>query len=173
MSVDMDRTLVLMRHAKSAWPEGVDDVDRPLNDRGRRDAPAAGQWLMQHVGIPDYIVLSPARRTRETVDHVVATWAGAPVTTDIQIHDALYEARASTLAAVIAGLPVRAQCVVMVGHNPGLADVVSSWPLTSSAQAQDVLATKFPTSAMAVVQVSGTWIRPTSAHLSQIVIPRG
>lgn len=168
-----DRTLVLMRHAKSAWPVGVDDLDRPLNERGRRDAPAAGRWLMENVGVPDLVVLSPARRTRETVDHVVATWAKTTTAGSVWIENAMYEATASTLAAIIAGLPDEAQRVVLVGHNPGLADAASTWPMTSSVQAQDVIANKFPTSALAVISITGSWMRPSSAHLDQIAVPRG
>ncbi|WP_431044796.1 SixA phosphatase family protein [Streptomyces sp. P1-3] len=60
------RWLVLLRHAKSAWPDGVDDQERPLAPRGRRDAPAAGRWLRDVGRVPDLAICSPARRTRET-----------------------------------------------------------------------------------------------------------
>ena len=55
--------LVLLRHAKSSWEGDLDDVDRPLNARGRRDADAAGRWLAQHQLVPDSLLCSPARRT--------------------------------------------------------------------------------------------------------------
>ena len=55
-----------MRHAKSDWPPGVPDRERPLTKRGRRDATAAGDWLQEQGYVPDRVVVSPAQRTRET-----------------------------------------------------------------------------------------------------------
>ena len=64
----MARELWLMRHAKSAWPEGVADYNRPLKKRGRKTAQAMGEWLGQHGQVPDWIVSSPADRARETAE---------------------------------------------------------------------------------------------------------
>src|ERR1700735_1567796 len=66
MASNPARRLILLRHAKSAWPDDVPDHDRPLASRGRRDAPAAGRWLRKSGYVPDRVLCSTARRTRET-----------------------------------------------------------------------------------------------------------
>ena len=77
MSTRETRHLIVLRHAKSAWPQEVADQDRPLGPRGLRDAPAAGRWLREHGFTPDRIVCSPTRRTRQTWE-LVAHELGAP-----------------------------------------------------------------------------------------------
>ncbi len=159
-----------MRHAKSAWPPEVVDSQRPLNDRGRRDAPVAGRWIASNLGIPDLIICSPAIRTRETADLVVSTWQqGASVVYD----DRVYEAHWTELAAVVIGLPDEARTVLLIGHNPGLEDFAASWPGSADVEASQVLGHKFPTSAIAVVDVTGTWRDPQATRLREIAIPRG
>src|ERR1700735_5163878 len=66
MASNPARRLILLRHAKSAWPDDVPDHDRPLAPRGRRDAPVAGRWLRQSDHVPDRVLCSTARRARET-----------------------------------------------------------------------------------------------------------
>ena len=83
------RRLVLLRHAKSAWPDGVPDSQRPLNGRGRRDARAAGQWLREHVDGLGAVVCSPAQRTRETWAIVSAELDGPP---SVRLDDRVYGA---------------------------------------------------------------------------------
>ena len=65
MGADETRRLLLLRHAKSAWPD-LADSERPLNDRGRRDAPAMGRWLRDKGYVPDLVLCSTAQRTRDT-----------------------------------------------------------------------------------------------------------
>ena len=159
-----------MRHAKSAWPPGVTDSQRPLNDRGRRDAPVAGRWIASTVGIPDLIICSPAIRTRETADLVVSTWQQP---SHIVYEDRVYEAHWTELAAIVTGLPDEARTVLLIGHNPGLEDFVASWPDSADDKASQILADKFPTSSIAVVDVMGTWRDPQAIRLREIAIPRG
>ena len=167
---DPDRTLLLMRHAKSAWPPGVTDPQRPLNDRGRRDAPVAGRWIASTVGIPDLIICSPAIRTRETADLVVSTWQHP---SHIVYDDRVYEAHWTELAAIVTGLPDEARTVLLIGHNPGLEDFAASWPDSADAKASQVLGDKFPTSSIALVDVTGTWRDTQAMRLREIAIPRG
>lgn len=164
------RTLLLMRHAKSAWPVGVADVLRPLNQRGRRDAPEAGRWIASAIGQPDLMVVSPAVRTRQTADLAITMFGRGPAVT---YDDRIYEAHWTVLAAVISGLPNDAMTVVVIGHNPGLEELAAHWPQSVADDAREVLDQKFPTSAIAVVEVTGSWVEPRSSRLRQIVIPRG
>jgi phosphohistidine phosphatase len=116
------RRLVVVRHAKSDWPDGVADVDRPLAARGRRDAAAAGPWLADHLPPLDLVLCSPAVRARETWRLAAAGLAPAP---PVEVRDELYGAPAGTLLRVARQLPGDARTVAVVGHNPGLAEVVA------------------------------------------------
>ncbi|EWC61130.1 Phosphohistidine phosphatase SixA [Actinokineospora spheciospongiae] len=117
------RRLVVLRHAKSAWPEGVPDYRRPLADRGRRDAAAVGRWLAAKVGPVDVTLVSPATRTRQTWDIVAAELDGAPTV----VHDEqLYGEGPDSILAVLGTLPQSAETVLLIGHNPDLEDVVAT-----------------------------------------------
>jgi phosphohistidine phosphatase len=139
----MTRTLVLLRHAKSAWPEGVDDRARPLAGRGRRDAPAAGRWLREHVGGVDLVVCSPALRTRQTWQLVAAELGGTP---EFRVDDRIYGAPVADLVDVVRELPPSAGTVLLVGHNPGLSELVAALGAT---------AVELKTSSVAVLREDG------------------
>ena len=115
----MTLELLLLRHAKSSWSDpSTTDHERPLNDRGRRTAPRMGRLTRTLDRLPDLVLSSDARRTRETVDlwRTGAEWDG-----EIQWSSELYHASAETLAAAAASAgPVRR--LMLVAHNPGLED---------------------------------------------------
>ncbi len=111
------RTLVILRHAKAANPEGVADVDRPLTSRGHADAAAAGAWLSQRGFAPDVVLCSPSRRTRETWHGVAVALASAPM---ISYDDAAYSASASALLELITSVGDENATVLLIGHNPSL-----------------------------------------------------
>ena len=140
-----ERTLILLRHAKSDWSGNNADVDRPLSQRGLRDAPRAGQWLAHGVDSIDLAVVSPANRAR-------TTWELASAELDIEppvsIDDRVYAASAGQLLDVVHALPDDADTVLLVGHNPGieeLASLLTGEPLS------------MPTSALAVIGLEGSW----------------
>ncbi|HWM56629.1 MAG TPA: histidine phosphatase family protein [Pseudonocardia sp.] len=118
----MQRRLIVLRHAKSAWPDGVADHDRPLADRGRREAVLAGRWLAEHVGEIDVVVCSSAKRARRTWKLVAGQLDDAP---EVRIDERLYAASQRQLVAVVRELPPRAGTALLLGHNPGLEDVVA------------------------------------------------
>ena len=92
-------TLITMRHAKSGWDDpGAEDRDRPLSDRGRRDAPRIGQWLHNAAPLPDLILCSSAQRTLETAQAVTGQLDGAPEPIP---RDDLYMARSDRLLSVL------------------------------------------------------------------------
>jgi phosphohistidine phosphatase len=158
-----DRRLVIVRHAKSAWPDGVPDPQRPLNRRGRRDAPAVGRWLRERVGPLDAVVCSPATRARQTWE-LIAGELDAPPAPDLD--ERVYAATADTLLAVVRGIPETAGSVLLVGHNPGVADLLAA--LTGEKL-------KVKTSMVAVLGLACSWAdaAPGMARLVAHATPRG
>ena len=118
------KTLVLVRHAKSSWkdPE-LADRDRPLNPRGRRDAPEMGRRLAARGETPDRIVTSPALRAATTAT-VIAEAVGYPER-EIVEDERLYGAGSEEILEVIRGVEDRLDRVFLIGHNPGLTDLVN------------------------------------------------
>lgn len=159
----MSRRLILLRHAKSAWPDDLDDRERPLASRGRREAPLAGRWLAEHVGDIDLVVCSPAVRTRQTWELVSAELPGSP---EFRIEDRAYDAAAGDLLRVARELPPVASTVLFIGHNPGLEDLVGAltgeWP-------------SMLTSTIAVLAGPGEWSELTAGRLTlqTLETPRG
>jgi len=154
-----ERTLILLRHAKSDWSGDEDDIDRPLAKRGRRQAPDAGRWLAASMDRVDLAVVSPAARARSTWDLVSAELDVPPQT---RIDDRVYAASGSGLLTVVRELSDDLDTVVFVGHNPGMADLVSL--LTGEW-------VPMPTSALAVIAVTGSW--STAGHSSAAVRASG
>ena len=110
----MTLTLILARHAKSDHPAGVDDHDRPLNDRGRADAPRMGAWLAQRGHVPEAVLCSTANRAVQTWEGLREGGIDAPIDFDRQI----YHAAPATIADLLSGREGR--CLMVVGHNPGI-----------------------------------------------------
>jgi phosphohistidine phosphatase len=166
------RRLVVVRHAKAAWPEGVPDPERPLAQRGRRDAPRAGRWLEAQGLAPDRVICSPAQRTRETYALLSGVWSASP---PVDYDERVYAAGVAALLAVVRGASPTARMLMLVGHNPGMQGLV----LTLAGDAADDgdmerVEEKFPTAAIAVLEVPGPWsaLAPGRALLSRFVVPR-
>ena len=116
------KRLLILRHAKSSWSDtSLDDWQRPLNERGRRDAPRVGDLLRDRSLVPDLIITSDAVRARTTAQ-AVAKAAG--YTRDLVVEPSLYHATPDEVIAVLNGVPDTARSVMIVGHNPGLEGVV-------------------------------------------------
>jgi phosphohistidine phosphatase len=117
------KTLLIMRHAKSSWKEeGQHDHERPLNKRGKRDAPRMGEWLRAESLEPDLIVCSSAVRARKTAEAVAeASRFGG----EIEISANLYAAEPEAYFGVLSALPDKPQRVLVIGHNPGLEQLVN------------------------------------------------
>jgi phosphohistidine phosphatase len=111
------KNLLLIRHAKSSWDDvALSDRERPLNKRGKHDAPVMGQLLKEKNLMPDVIVSSPAKRALKTAK-LIAEAVGYPKK-QIDIRDAIYEHGLDALLELIAGLNDDGQRVFLVGHNP-------------------------------------------------------
>jgi phosphohistidine phosphatase len=169
-----DRRLVVLRHAKSDWPAGVADQDRPLGRRGMRDAGAAGRWLVEHAAMPELVWCSPARRTRETWDALGAELR-SDLTPEVRFDDRVYDAGLADLLSVLHDTPADSGCVLLVGHNPGVQELVLSLAKRGSDDARALAAAKYPTSALAVLELDTTWteVAPGRALLSSFAVPRG
>ena len=112
------KTLLLMRHAKSSWKQdGLADIERQLSPRGEKDAPEMGRLLRKKELVPDLIMASPAVRSRLTAEAVAKK---SHYEKDILVIDKLYMAEAPEILGALAGLPDEINCVLLVGHNPGL-----------------------------------------------------
>ncbi|MBA4607761.1 histidine phosphatase family protein [Aeromicrobium sp. Marseille-Q0843] len=160
--------LLLMRHGKAAFPDGVEDFERPLADRGRREAALAGEWIREHVGTVDVVLCSTSTRTRETL---AATGLEAPA----RFLDEIYEGWTGSLLEAIQSVDDAASTVLLVGHAPGTPGLAAR--LAGEDSDPDALHTVragFPTSAIAVLDVAGPWaaLEVGTATLTDVVIPR-
>ncbi len=112
------KTLLLMRHAKSSWKQkNVPDIERPLNSRGEKDAPAMGRLLRKKKMVPDIILSSPAVRARLTAE---AVGKKSHYEKDILVIDKLYMAEAPEIFSTLNALPEEVEKVLLIGHNPGM-----------------------------------------------------
>jgi len=152
---------MLLRHAKSDWPD-MPDRDRPLAKRGRRDAPVVGRWLREHGYLPDAVVCSAARRTRQTWELMAKELGGSPAVT---FEPRAYAASAVTLLHLVRELPVASRAALLIGHNPGIEELADS--LTGPPDGHGPPALGFPTAAVAVLEFTGAWadLAPGGARL--------
>ncbi|MFF1560137.1 SixA phosphatase family protein [Streptomyces sp. NPDC058279] len=154
MSADTPRRIVLLRHAKAEWSDGTDH-ERPLAERGRHDAPAAGRKLAQ-TGIDfDLALCSTAARTRETWKLAVQELPHRPKTT---YEERLYDASPGELIALLNETPDDVADLLVIGHNPGMHALADALSATAQGDTlQRMSRTGFPTAALAVVSFTGTW----------------
>ena len=136
------KTLLILRHAKSSWkyPE-LSDYDRPLNSRGKRDAPRMGKYLCQQGLIPDRILTSSAKRARKTANKVAKSCG---YTGKVKKIDAFYDAVPGVYFETLQALPDKYQRVMVVGHNPTMERLVNH--LTGQIE-------RMPTAALAYIDL--------------------
>ena len=137
------KTLLVLRHAKSSWSDpALDDHERPLNTRGRRDAPRMGALARECGLIPDVVISSDAVRARLTAEAVVeaARYGG-----EARLDPRLYTAGPTDILSLLRTVGEKAETVMIVGHNPGLEELVA--------------------------QLTGEWQDLPTAALAQIVLP--
>lgn len=171
--------VIVMRHAKSDYPWGVTDHDRPLNERGRRDAPAAGRWLDSHVdwvsGAAPLVLVSTARRAQ--LSWGLASAELSPRWQDASVEDEprIYEADVPTLRDVLSDAAARSGTVILVGHNPGLASLIDDLALPEPATWEATV--KFPTSAIAVLSSALPLVdalaQEDAFRVTAFAVPRG
>lgn len=161
--------LILLRHAKSAYPPGVDDHDRPLNDRGRRDAPVAGEAIAEYLPAPQRVLVSTALRAQQTWRLAAAALAAESVTDDPE----LYLASAGAMLDRIR--TVEETSLVVVAHNPGTEWLAAQLAANPQSPAFGRMQEKFPTAAFAVLTSDLPFAQWSygQAHLDAFEVPRG
>jgi phosphohistidine phosphatase len=165
------RRLLLLRHAKSSWDEpDLPDAERPLAPRGRRAAAALGARLARRRLRIDRVLCSPSRRTRETLA-LLALDPAIPVS----FAEPLYLASARTLLARLRRLPPGVRTALVIGHDPGLEQLVRSLVKAGRAKALHRFAQGFKTGALAELRIPDEgWraLRPGSAILERFTRPK-
>ncbi len=174
--------LMLLRHAKAAWPRDVRDQDRPLAERGRKAAPLMGAYLAQENLLPDLAIVSPAARTRQTWDLVAGALGKAfpGETIPVVYEPRIYEAQVEDLLHVIQDEHVvqdnrPAHSLLLVGHNPGFEELAHMLVSHGDRYAFARLSQKYPTSGLAVIDFNvGSWaeVTPRSGRLDRFITPR-
>ncbi len=165
------RRLIILRHAKSDWPSGFSDFDRPLAARGKLAAPLMGRYLKAEGLIPDLAVVSSSRRT-------VATWELVhPELGEVVPHlleKRIYEAPYENLIEVIKAVSPEVRTLLLIGHNPGSEELASSMIGYGDRFAAQRLRTKYPTAGLCVLDFDvQNWsdIAEHSARLDRFVTP--
>lgn len=171
----IDRTLVLLRHAKAVPPESrpdLPDLDRPLAERRRADAGAAGRHLVAQGIEADLVLCSPSKRTRETWKYVAEAGVTAA---DVWYDKRIYSADVDGLLDVIHETPTEARTVIVVGHAPGIPWLADELALDGTSPERVELTQKYPTSGLTILHLTCRWsdLAANEADLVQYVVPRG
>lgn len=147
------KTLALFRHAKSDWSDArARDFDRPLNARGQRGALAMGQYIRNAGHRFDRMIASPAVRVAETVETASKAWGRSFA---VEWDRRIYLASSATLMDLLREIEGDPQCVLMVGHNPGLEDLIFDLvPDDGTSPLRDIVEQKFPTATFAVIELA-------------------
>jgi phosphohistidine phosphatase len=163
-----------MRHAKSSWSDkALEDRERPLSARGRRAAPRMGAALVERDVIPDLILCSPAKRTRQTLELAVAAMQAKP---PVALSDSLYTfGDGAAYLSLINKQPAKARILMLIGHNPSLAALAERLAGSGNEHALDALHRKFPTAAVALLTFPAARWRDvdwSSGRLEWFLTPR-
>lgn len=168
--MDATRPLYLLRHAKSAWNDpALNDRERPLAPRGKRAATALGSYIEQQGISPTLVLCSPARRTMDTLRLITGSFRN-PV--EILVEEDLYGAGSGELLRRLRKVPPATPSIMVVGHNPAIQELALT--LARSVDDLERLKGKFPTGALAWLDVPGKWkdLGAEAARLVAFAAPR-
>jgi phosphohistidine phosphatase len=164
--------LMLLRHAKSSWPSGMQDAERPLSDRGEAAARLMGGYMAHHSLIPDRVLCSPARRTRDT-------WTGVsaqlPAHVDAVFDGRLYGMTRRGILSIVCDQDDAVHTLLLIGHNPGLQEAAEFLIASGDVEHRERLREKYPTAALAVIDFAvDAWsgVHERSGRLEHFVTPR-
>lgn len=165
------RRLLLLRHAKSDWPDGFEDALRPLTERGRRNAPEMAKAAVRAGIIPDFALVSTAVRTRQTWD-LFAPQLGKEI--PMREESGLYGASDRTLLDFARSIPDEVKTLLLCAHNPGIERLARSFAKSGDADAIRRVEVKYPTCGLAVIELPiNRWkeISPPAGRLEMFLTP--
>lgn len=146
------QTLMILRHAKAVpWGSMPDDFSRPLNEAGKGHARAVAQWMCEELDLPEAILCSPAQRTRETLAPLIAS--ARELESRARFLPQLYGASLETLANVLDHAFAEHDSALVVGHNPGLEQLV----FEAIAESQHGRIKRLATGTLVVVSLDPDW----------------
>ena len=167
------KRLAVLRHAKSSWDDaGLDDFERPLNDRGWKAAWRMGQEQEERGFSADFVIASPADRVRETLDGVRKHFRFA---VPIRFEPTIYLASESRLLSLVRELPDETEAPLLVGHNPGLERLLATLARDDARGLRDRIEGKYPTGALAIVELPvERWIdvQPQCGEIVELILPK-
>ena len=166
----MSKTLYVMRHGKSSWDdEEQPDVERPLAPRGERAARRIAAYLANAEPRPALVLCSSATRAVQTYEAIASRLEGSPT---VQIEERLYAASAEELLDRLRELPEKVKAVLLIGHNPGLQDLLVE--LCGEGDLREQLIEGFPTGALATVRVRRSWaeLGASTSTVKDMLLPR-
>src|SRR5437764_6274009 len=165
--------LTVLRHAKSSWGDaGLDDFDRPLNDRGRKAAGRVGREFRRRRVRFDQVIASPALRVRETLAELADGYGDS---FDICFDPQIYAASAQTLFDLVRRIPATIHAPLLVGHNPGLQQLVLKLTRGDRQGLRARVADKFPTASVTLIELPAlSWddVEPDSGVIGELILPR-
>ncbi len=158
----MHKELLLLRHGKSDWNTHKTDFYRPLKKRGRINAKQMGKWLIYKDLLPEIIISSPATRAMKTAE--LACKAMGCSAQIIKAEASLYLAGEADFLHILANIPEQLRRVMLVGHNPGLEDLLLHLVPTIPVPADGKL---FPTASIAYLQLNSNWTSLSGSYFTQ------
>jgi len=165
------KRLSILRHAKSSWDQpNLNDFDRPLNDRGWEAARRMGRELKRRQMSFDLVLASMAARVRETLDGLREEFE---IKAPIRFDPAIYHADEAALLSLVRELPETVKTLLLIGHNPGLHQLILE--LTCNGEARHRVVQKFPTAALAMIELPvENWkdVRPGAGSVSALIVPK-
>lgn len=165
--------LTIVRHAKSSWGDsGLADFDRPLNNRGRDAARRVGEELKKRGFRFDLVIASPARRVRETLDRMEK---GYGEQLPVEFDDQVYGASEQALFDLVRRIPERAHAPMLIGHNPGLQELLLALTSDDNGGLRARVKAKFPTAAVALIDFPvPRWdeVGVGSGSIRELILPK-
>lgn len=167
------KRLTILRHAKSSWGDPhLEDFNRPLNDRGWKAARRMGRELKKRGRTFDLVIASPAARVRETIDGLTEE---LKLNVEIRFEPRMYAASEEMLLKIVREIGERAHAPLMVGHNPGLQQLLVGLTRDGSNNLRSCVQRKFPTAALATIELSAhRWreVRPGAGEFAELILPK-